>query len=123
LLFAAMSDNSNKVSADDRQVSKMRRNFPNAFSSRALAYKSTRDTDIGVPTGRDVLNHDRGPQAHGEAEFWREARTGGARGTVNSHGASKGAAGFSFAVGSRVPITWKTEKEMVDSWNGQIDMA
>ncbi len=100
----------------------MRRNYPNVYSSRPLAYKATRDTEVGVPVGIDVLGSERGPQAHAETEFWRDTRRGAMRGVVGSYGASQGAAGFSLAVGSRVPITWKTEKEMVDAWNKKISM-
>mmetsp|Transcript_19475 Transcript_19475/g.40024 ORF Transcript_19475/g.40024 Transcript_19475/m.40024 type:complete len:352 (-) Transcript_19475:90-1145(-) len=120
--FVPLTDDINKVTADDRTIGQMRRNFPHVYSSRPLAYKSTRGTGIGAPPVGDVWGNKRHVSNHNEIEFWREVDHGSVREGVGTWGAHKGAGGFSLAVGSRVPITWKTEKEMIESWDTKIAM-
>jgi hypothetical protein len=120
--FLPISDNINTVTSLDRQVGKYRRNFPHVYSSRPLAYKTAAPSGVAAPSGKDVWG---GGRLHGvaysEVEFWRDTNKGSVRGQVGTYGAHKGSGGFSLAVGSRVPITWRTEKEIVDAWNSRID--
>lgn len=120
--FVPIHDDINKVTAQDRTIGRMRRNFPHVYSSRPLAYKSTRETGIGAPIQGDVWGVKRANANYAEVEFWREVDHGRVREGVGTWGASKGAGGYSLAVGSRVPITWKTEKEMLDEWDSKIAM-
>lgn len=120
-LFVAPDDDMNAVSAIDRQVSNMRTNFPHVFSSLSPAYKSTRDTDIGVSAGADVWGNGRKKVSYSETEFWRDVQKGSIRESIGTYGKSKGSGGFSLAVGSRVPITWKSEKEILDSWEKKFE--
>jgi len=115
-------DGINVVTAQDRQVSKLRRNFPQVYSSRPLAYKSTAHTTVGLSVrGRqDIWGNHRPTPSFAEAEFWREVHKGGVRGLTGTTGASHGAGGFSLQTRSRVPITWRTEKEIVDEYNKMV---
>ena len=103
----------------------MRRNFPHVYSSRPLAYKSNAYTHghIGEPKGTTVWGNGRTDGApYAEVSFWRDVGRGGQRDLMGTFGASQGAGGFSLPVGTRVPITWRTEKEVVDAWNSKLDM-
>jgi len=125
-IFVPVRDDINRVTSLDRQVGKMRRNFPQVYSSRPLAYKATAGTDValsgalGMP--QDVWGNARPPKSYAESEFWREVGKGHARGLVGTTGAAVGAGGFSLQSFNRVPITWRTEKEIADEWNKKISV-
>jgi hypothetical protein len=116
-------DDMNLVTSTDRQTLSMKTNFPSVFSTLPVAYKSTRNTGIGVSTGFDVWGNGRKKVSYSETEFWRDVQKGGMRESVGTFGNAKGNGGFSLAVGSRVPITWKTEKEILETFEKKITAA
>ena len=120
--FVPILDNINAVSSLDRHVGKYRRNFPHVYSSRPLAYKAAAPLGVAAPQGKDVWGGGRMQGVpYSKVEFWRDTNKGTVRGLVGTYGAHKGGGGFSLAIGSRVPVTWRTEKEIADAWNTRID--
>lgn len=119
--FLPMHDDINKVTAGERQVSKMRRNHPHVFSTRPIAYKPTGFTGVGAPVGNDVWGNSRPGKSFAENEFWRNIGQGSLPDVVGSYGATVGGGGYSLATESRVPVTWKTEEEVMAAWNKKTD--
>ena len=108
------------MTADQKLVRKMRRNYPHLYASSSDVYKSTRHTGIGVPVGLDIHNYHRDTSTRAEAEFWRQSDRGRLRDLAGNWGATQGGGGFSLSVGSRVPITWKNQAEIEKTWQADI---
>jgi hypothetical protein len=121
--FVPLKQGINKVTADERKVRRMRRNFPHLYSSQVAVYKSTRGTGIGVPAGVDLFGFNHDAPNHAEREFWRQNDRGRVRDLVPCWGATSGSGGFSLAVDSRVPITWKSHKEIESTWRTKIQQG